>query len=191
MSHILVALRPTTMMLLLFTLLLGGIYPALSTLLVQGLFPEQSQASLIRGKDNTILGSRLIGQSFSQPQYFWGRLSAVTYNAAASSGTNLGVANPALLAAAQSRLDALKAADSSNTKPVPVDLITASGSGLDPEISPAAADYQIARIARLRNRPESEIRALVQSFTSDRQLGFLGEKRVNVLKLNLALDGKL
>lgn len=187
-------IRPTITMLLLFTVLFGFAYPGVSTLTVQTLFPEQTQASLIKGKNGEVLGSELIGQPFSKPKYFWGRLSAtapVAYNAAASTGSNLGSANPAMLDAVKARIDALKAADANNTKPVPVDLVTASGSGLDPEISIAAAEYQIARVAKARRLDENKIREVLQRFTSKRQLGMLGEPRVNVLKLNLALDGKI
>ncbi len=187
-------IRPTITMLLLFTVLFGFAYPGVSTLTVQTLFPEQTQASLIKGKNGEVLGSELIGQPFSEPKYFWGRLSAtapVAYNAAASTGSNLGSANPVMLDAVKARIDALKAADANNTKPVPVDLVTASGSGLDPEISIAAAEYQIARVAKARRLDENKIREVLQRFTSKRQLGILGEPRVNVLKLNLALDGKI
>jgi len=187
-------IRPTITMLLLFTVLFGFAYPGASTLTAQTLFPEQTQASLIKGKNGEVLGSEFIGQPFSEPKYFWGRLSAtapVSYNAAASTGSNLGSANPAMLDAVKARIDALKAADASNTKPIPVDLVTTSGSGLDPEISIAAAEYQIARVAEARGTDENKIREVLQRFTSKRQLGMLGEPRVNVLKLNLALDGKI
>jgi K+-transporting ATPase ATPase C chain len=133
----------------------------------------------------------LIGQSFSDPKYFWGRLSAtgpVPYNAAASSGSNLGPSNPALVDAVKGRLDALHAADSTSAGPVPVDLVTASGSGLDPAISPAAAAYQVPRVARVRNLPPAQVEALVAAATEGRTFGLLGEPRVNVLRLNLALD---
>lgn len=194
MHMIISTIRPTITMLLLFTVLFGFAYPGVSTLTVQTLFPEQTQASLIKGKGGEVLGSELIGQPFSAQKYFWGRLSAtapVAYNAAASTGSNLGSANPAMLDAVKARIDALKAADAANTKPIPVDLVTASGSGLDPEISIAAAEYQIARVAKARRLDENKIRGLVKSFTSQRQLGMLGEPRVNVLKLNLALDGRI
>lgn len=194
MNMILSSIRPTIAMLLLFTVLFGFAYPGVSTLAVQALFPEQAQASLIKGKNGEVLGSELIGQPFSEPKYFWARLSAtapVAYNAAASTGSNLGSANPAMLDAVKARIDALKAVDASNTKPIPVDLVTASGSGLDPEISLAAAEYQIARVAKERGTDENKIQEILQRFTSKRQLGMLGEPRVNVLKLNLALDGKI
>jgi K+-transporting ATPase ATPase C chain len=194
MNMILTSIRPTITMLLLFTVLFGFAYPAVSTLAVQMLFPEQAQASLIKGKNGEVLGSELIGQPFSKPQYFWGRPSTtgpVAYNAAASTGSNLGSANPALLDAVKARIDALKKADPTNTKPIPVDLVTASGSGLDPEISIAAAEYQMARVAKARGMDAGKVREVVERFTSQRQLGMLGEPRVNVLKLNLALDGKI
>ncbi len=184
-------IRPTLTMLVMLTALFGFAYPGVSTLLVQGIFPDQAEGSLIKGKNGEVLGSKLIGQQFSEPKYFWGRLSAANYNAAASTGSNLGSANPALLDAVKARLEALKAADPSNTQPVPVDLVTASGSGLDPEISIAAAQYQISRVARARGMDENKIREVVQRFTYPRQLGILGEPRVNVLQLNLALDGRI
>lgn len=191
MNMILSSIRPTLVMLILFTALFGFAYPGASTLIVQGLFPRQAEASLIAGKNGEALGSELIGQTFSEPKYFWGRLSAAGYNAAASSGSNLGPANPALFDAVKARVDALKAADPSNANPIPVDLVTASGSGLDPEISIAAAEYQLTRVASARNISENKVRELLERFTSPRQLGMLGEPRVNVLKLNLALDGKI
>lgn len=181
-------IRPAIVFLALCTGIFGFVYPVASTLLIQGLFPWQAGGSLIV-KDNKILGSELIGQQFTAPQYFWGRLSATSpyaYNAAASSGSNFGVANPALIEAISSRLVAL-----GEEKNVPVDLVTASGSGLDPHISPAAAEYQIKRVAHARNISEEQLRTLVGNYTEGRQFGFLGEKTVNVLKLNLALDGKL
>jgi len=182
-------LRPIISLLALFTIILGGIYPLMVTVVGQMLFPHQSEGSLIE-KDGKILGSELIGQNFTDPKYFWGRLSATApaYNAAASSGSNLGSANPNLEAAVKARLEALGA---TADKPVPVDLVTASGSGLDPHISPAAAEYQVARVAKARGKSEGDIRTLVEQYTAGRQLGFLGEPRVNVLKLNLALEGKL
>jgi len=187
-------LRPTISLLVLLTALFGFAYPGLSTAVVQGLFPAQAEASLIKGKNGDILGSELIGQPFSEPKHFWGRLSATTpmaYNAASSGGSNLSPANPALLAAVKARLAALKAAAPTNTQPVPVDLVTASGSGLDPDISVAAAEYQIARVAEARGMREDTVRGFVTRFTSGRQLGILGTPRVNVLKLNLALEGKI
>ncbi len=181
-------IRPAIIFLALCTVMFGFVYPAVSTLLIQGLFPGQAGGSLII-KDNKILGSELIGQEFTEPKYFWSRLSATSpyaYNAAASSGSNLGAANPALIKTVEARLDALGGGEN-----IPVDLVTASGSGLDPHISPAAAEYQIKRVAAARHASEEKLRKLVKSYTQDRQFGFLGEKTVNVLKLNLALDGKL
>jgi len=184
-------IRPALMILLIFTLLTGVIYPLVVTGVAQLVFPHQANGSLITANGQTV-GSELIGQQFDDPSYFWGRLSATgsfPYNAAASSGSNLGPSNPALSDAAQARITALKAADPTNTQPIPVDLVTASGSGLDPDISVAAALYQIPRVARLRGLSEATVRALVDKYTTGRQFGFLGEPRVNVLELNLALDG--
>lgn len=183
-------IRPTLTMLVMLTVLFGFAYPGASTLLVQSIFPDQAEGSLIKGKNGEVLGSKFIGQQFSEPKYFWGRLSAANYNAAASTGSNLGAANPALLDAVKARVEALKAADPANTQPIPVDLVTASGSGLDPEISLAAAEYQLSRVAKTRGVDENKIREFLQRFTSKRQLGMLGEPRVNVLQLNLALDGR-
>lgn len=183
-------IRPTLTMLVMLTVLFGFAYPGASTLLVQSIFPDQAEGSLIKGKNGEVLGSKFIGQQFSEPKYFWGRLSAANYNAAASTGSNLGAANPALLDAVKARVDALKASDPANTKPIPVDLVTASASGLDPEISLAAAEYQLSRVAKARGMDENKIREVLQRFTSKRQLGMLGEPRVNVLQLNLALDGR-
>ena len=194
MPTILGHLRPTIILLLLFSILFGGIYPALSTLSVQLLFPQAAEGSLIRDQKGHVLGSELIGQNFTAPGYFWGRLSAtapVPYNAAASSGSNLGVANPALLDGVKARIVALRAADPSNTQPIPADLVTASGSGLDPHISPAAAEYQLMRVAQVRGMGVNELRSLVKKHTEGRQWGVFGEPRVNVLMLNLALDKKL
>jgi K+-transporting ATPase KdpC subunit len=184
-------LRPAVLSLVLFTLITGFFYPLTVTGMAQLLFPEQANGSLII-RNGEVLGSDLIGQPFSDPSYFWGRLSATggfPYNAAASSGSNYGPLNPDLTAAAQARIAALHAVDPGNTQPIPVDLVTASGSGLDPDISLAAALYQVPRVARFRGMPESDVRALVDRYTEGRQLGFLGEPRVNVLRLNLALDG--
>lgn len=186
-------LRGNLLLFVFLTLLVGSIYPALSTVLVQAAFPTQAQGSLIT-KNGKVLGSKLIGQNFSDPKYFWGRLSATSptpYNAAASSGSNLGAANPALQDNVKARIEALKAADPANTRPIPVDLVTASGSGLDPHISPAAAEYQLARVAKTRGISESSLRDALKRHTTARQFGVLGEPTVNVLMLNLDLDGRL
>lgn len=188
--HITAQLRPALMTLLLLTILTGLLYPLAITGLAQALFPHQANGSLIV-QNGRVVGSSLIGQPFDDPTYFWSRPSATSpfpYNAAASSGSNLGPTNPALMKAVQDRIAALKAADPDNPAPVPVDLVTASGSGLDPHISPAAADYQIRRVARVRGLEDADVRQLVARYTQGRQLGFLGEPRVNVLELNLALD---
>ncbi len=174
----------------LLTILTGLIYPALITGIAQVLFPKQANGSLIT-QNGQVVGSTLIGQQFDAPKYFWGRLSATgdhAYNASASGGSNLGPTNPALVKQVSDRLAALKAADPQNTLPVPVDLVTASGSGLDPDISPAAAHYQVARVARVRGLPVDTVQRLVDQYTQGRTLGFIGEARVNVLELNLALD---
>lgn len=187
------ALLPSILAFAFFTVLCGFVYSAAVTLTAQTLFPRQAQGSLIE-RDGKILGSELIGQNYTDPKYFWGRLSAtsaIPYNAAASSGSNMGAANPALLDAVKARLDALKQADPQNDKPVPVDLVTASGSGLDPHISPAAAYYQAGRIAQTRHLEIGKVNVLIEKHTESRQFGFLGEARVNVLMLNLDLDGKL
>ncbi|MBW8370883.1 MAG: potassium-transporting ATPase subunit KdpC [Thiobacillus sp.] len=183
-------LKPAALLLVLLTVLTGALYPALITGLAQTLFPGEANGSLIR-QDGKIVGSALVGQPFSDPKHFWGRPSAtgpVPYNAGASSGSNLGPLNPALEEAVKARIDALKAADPTQTAPIPVDLVTASGSGLDPHISPAAARWQAPRIARLRGISEAEVSRLIDGHTEGRQLGLLGEPRVNVLSLNLALD---
>jgi K+-transporting ATPase ATPase C chain len=186
-------LRPAIVLLALLTVLTGLVYPLAATGLARVVFPAQANGSLIRGgAGSPVLGSALIGQPFSDPRYFWGRPSATTpfpYNAAASSGSNLGPSNPALIAAVQARIAALRAADPGNSQPVPVDLVTASASGLDPDISIAAALYQAPRVARLRGLDVGAMRQLVVQHAEDRQFGILGEPRVNVLKLNLALDG--
>lgn len=183
-------LKPALVMLLVLTLLTGAAYPALVTGIGQLLFGSETNGSLIE-KDGKVVGSALIGQPFSDPKYFWGRPSAtapVPYNAGASSGSNQGPVNPALEEAVQARVAALKAADPSQTAPIPVDLVTASASGLDPHISPAAALWQVQRVARLRGLAPDALRRLVEAHTEGRQFGFLGEPRVNVLTLNLALD---
>ena len=183
-------LRGNLLLFVFLTVLLGGIYPALSTVLVQVAFSTQAQGSLIM-KDGKVLGSELIGQNFSEPKYFWGRPSAASYNAAASSGSNLGAANPSLQDNVKARIEALKAADPANTKPIPADLVTASGSGLDPHISPEAAEYQLARVAKARGISEVMLRTLIMKHTEGRQFGIFGEPRVNILLLNLSLDGRL
>ncbi|MBB6241442.1 potassium-transporting ATPase subunit KdpC [Rhodanobacter sp. MP1X3] len=183
-------LRQSIMMLLLMTVITGVAYPLLATGLAQVIFPGQANGSLIV-KDGKPIGSTLIGQSFTDARYFWGRPSATTpnpNNAASSSGSNTGPTNPALVDAVKQRIDALHVVDPTNNAPVPVDLVTASASGLDPEISPAAAQYQVERVAQARKLSASQVQALVSEYTSGRTLGILGEPRVNVLKLNLALD---
>jgi K+-transporting ATPase ATPase C chain len=183
-------IRPALIVLLIFTLFTGIVYPLVVTGVAQLVFPKQANGSLI-SKNGRIEGSTLIGQQFDDPKYFWGRLSATRpypYNAAASSGSNLGPTNPALIDEVKARITALRAADPTNTQPIPVDLVTSSGSGLDPDISVAAALYQLPRVAKARDLSEPTVRNLVDRFTQSRQLGFLGEPRVNVLELNLALD---
>jgi K+-transporting ATPase ATPase C chain len=178
------------MVFLLLTVATGIIYPLFVTGVAQLAFPEKANGSLIR-RGGSYAGSGLIGQPFADPEYFWGRLSATPdfpYNSASSSGSNLGPSNPALLEAVKARVEALRKADPGNHSSVPIDLVTSSGSGLDPHISPAAALYQIPRVARARGLPEDQVRRVVDYFTEPRQWGFLGEPRVNVLKLNLALD---
>ncbi len=182
--------KPAILIFVVLTVITGIIYPLVITGIAQVVFPAQANGSLIM-KDGQAIGSELIGQPFDDPKYFWGRLSATSpypYNAAASSGSNLGPTNPALIAEVQARIDALKAADPANTQPIPVDLVTSSGSGLDPNISPEAAAYQVARVARVRGLDVSVVQQLVAQHTEGRDLGFLGEPRVNVLELNLALD---
>lgn len=183
-------LRYAIVFLVIFAVITGVVYPLLITGIAQGVFRHQADGSLIR-QNGTVVGSELIGQPFSNPMYFWGRLSATPsfpYNAAYSSGSNLGPSNPALAAAVKARIAALKAVDPGNNEPIPVDLVTSSGSGLDPDISVAAADYQVPRVARVRGLPVSEVQALVKRYTQGRELGIFGEPRVNVLELNLALD---
>jgi K+-transporting ATPase ATPase C chain len=182
-------LRPALVSLALLTLITGVVYPLVVTAIAKVAFPSQAGGSLIVDKDGKVLGSRLIGQPFDDPKYFWGRPSATSpfpYNAAASSGSNQGPTNPAFTKAVQDRVDALRAADPGNTAPVPVDLVTASGSGLDPHITPAAAFWQVPRVARARGLPEERVRSLVEAKIEGGNL--LGPERVNVLLLNLALD---
>ncbi len=183
-------LRPALVFLFLLTLITGVAYPLLVTGIAQLAFPTQANGSLIE-KDGKIVGSVLIGQPFDDAKYFWGRLSATgpdPYNGAVSSGSNYGPLSDALLEAVKARVDALRSADPGNASAIPVDLVTASGSGLDPHISPAAAEYQVARVARVRGLSEATVRKLVDEHTRGRQLGFLGEPVVTVLPLNLALD---
>lgn len=187
------SIRISIVMLVAFTVILCVAYPAFITGVSNVVMPDKAQGSIIT-QDGKVIGSELIGQSFSDPKYFWGRPSAtgpVPYNAAASSGSNLGAASDNLKKSVQSRLDDLKKDDAAHSQKVPVDLVTSSGSGLDPEISPASAEYQISRVAKARNVPDTIIRELVQKNTKGRQFGFLGEPRVNVLLLNKALDEML
>ena len=186
-SDMLRQLRYAVGFLVLLTVLTGVVYPLVVTALAQDFFRNEANGSLI-SDNGQVAGSELIGQPFSDPRYFWGRPSATGYDAAASGGSNCGPTNPALPAAVQARIDALKAVDPDNQEPVPVDLVTASASGLDPDISVAAARYQVPRVARYRGLSEDEVAALVDGLVEGRQLGILGEPRVNVLALNLALD---
>lgn len=182
--------RPAIVLLVILTVITGIVYPLVVTGLGQALFPHQANGSLIL-KDGKPVGSTLIAQAFTDPKYFWSRPSATTpqpYNGTASTGSNLGPLNPALIAAVRARVQGLRAADPDNEAPVPVDLVTASGSGLDPEESIAAAEYQARRVARARGLPEVRVRALIAAHAAGRLWGFLGEPRVNVLELNLALD---
>ncbi len=183
-------LRNAVLLLLLMTVITGVIYPLAATGLAQLIFPHQANGSLIV-KGGKPIGSVLIGQSFTDARYFWGRPSATSpqaNNGINSGGSNLGPTNPGLTDVVKQRIAALRVADPGNTAPVPVDLVTASGSGLDPEISPAAAQYQVARVAQARGLSTSQVQALVNEYTRGRQLGVFGEPRVNVLQLNLALD---
>jgi K+-transporting ATPase ATPase C chain len=185
-------LRAALVSLAVLTVITGVVYPLVVTGIAQVIFPSQANGSLIV-KDGKVVGSALIGQPFDDPKYFWSRPSATSpfsYNAGASSGSNLSPTNPALVKAVQDRVDALRAADPGNKAPVPVDLVTASGSGLDPHISPAAALYQVPRVARERRLDPEVVRQLIDRHTDGRSLGFLGEPRVNVLALNVALDAR-
>ncbi|HQX51339.1 MAG TPA: potassium-transporting ATPase subunit KdpC [Planctomycetaceae bacterium] len=183
-------LRPCVVLFALLTLLTGVAYPALITVIAQVVFYDQANGSVIM-RDGKAVGSELIGQTFDDPSYFWGRPSATgptAYNAAASSGSNLGPTNPALLDAIKARVEAIRAAHPDQTKSVPVDLVTASGSGLDPHISPAAAEYQVGRVAKVLAISEDKVRELIANNTDGRSFGLLGEPRVNLLRLNLSLD---
>jgi K+-transporting ATPase ATPase C chain len=202
MRSIQTQLRPAALALACLTLITGVVYPLVVTGIAQVVFPRQANGSIIYAADGRAVGSELIGQPFDDPRYFWGRLSATgTYpynafnaeNLTASSGSNLGPLNEALIGPEgmiRTRIKALQDADPGNTAPIPVDLVTASGSGLDPHISPAAAEYQVGRVARARGMDEAQVRELVDRFTEGRTFGLLGEPRVNVLRLNLALDDR-
>jgi len=183
-------LRPAVSLFVLLTAVTGVLYPLAVTGVAKVVFPESADGSLIV-KDGKAVGSRLIGQSFTDPRYFWGRPSAtgpMPYNASASSGSNQGPLNPALVDAVKGRIEALKAVDPDNKAPIPADLVNASASGLDPHISPAAAEYQIERVAKARKLQVDAVKTLVASNTEGRQWGVFGESRVNVLQLNIALD---
>lgn len=187
-------LRPAAVLLALFTVVTGLLYPLVVTGAAQALFPEQANGSLLRSQGQ-VIGSSLVGQPFDDPRYFWGRPSATSpfpYNAGASTGSNLGPTNPALVEAIRGRIAALRAADPSvATAVIPVDLVTASGSGLDPDLSPAAALFQVGRVARARGLDDAAVRALVEQLVEARTFGVLGEPRVNVLRLNVALDAQV
>jgi potassium-transporting ATPase KdpC subunit len=183
--------RPAITLFVALSVITGLLYPLLVTGVAKAVFPRQAAGSLLRDDKGQVVGSSLIGQNFSEPKYFWGRPSATSpmpYNAANSGGSNQGPLNPALVDAVKGRIDALKAADPNNPAPVPVDLVTASASGLDPHISVAAALYQSGRVARVRGLSDEAMKALIASHTEGRLLGVIGEPRVNVLQLNLALD---
>jgi K+-transporting ATPase ATPase C chain len=184
-------IRPAVVLLLVFTVITGLVYPLAITGVSQLVFPRQANGSLIL-RDGTVVGSSWIGQQFSGAKYFWGRLSATSppYNAGASSGSNLGPLSPALVDQARLRIAALRSADPEARGPIPVDLVTASGSGLDPHISPAAAEYQAARVGKARRLALEEVRRLIATHTTGRLFGLIGEPVVNVLELNLALDAR-
>lgn len=184
--------RPLIVLFAVLAAITGLVYPAVMTAFGQAVFHRQVNGSLLQ-VNGKVVGSELIGQQFDAPQYFWGRLSATSpmpYNAQSSGGSNLGPTNPALADEVKGRIDALKAAGTDVSQPIPADLVTSSASGLDPEISPAAAAYQVARVAKARNISVNDVQALVDRYTKGRQFGLFGEPRVNVLELNLALDGK-
>ncbi len=190
LTEIVRQLRPTILSILVLTLVTGLAYPLVVTAVSQTVFPKQANGSIVE-KDGKPMGSALIGQPFSDPKYFWGRLSATSpkpYDPTGSTGSNLGPTNSSLMDNVNARIKDLKDADPDNAAPIPVDLVTASGSGLDPEISPAAAEYQVKRVAKARKLDESKVRDLVAQNTQQRQLGLFGEARVNVLSLNMALD---
>jgi K+-transporting ATPase ATPase C chain len=182
-------LRPAVVALILLSILTGVVYPLLVTGIARLAFGAQADGSIITVQGR-LVGSKLIGQSFDDPRYFWARPSATvpSYDASAGSGSNLAPTNPALIKAVQDRIDRLRAVDPADQRPIPIDLVTASGSGLDPHITPAAAEYQVARVSRARNLDEATVRRLAAAHTQQRQFGLLGEPRVNVLQLNLALD---
>ena len=183
-------LRPAVSLFILMSVILGGLYPAVVTLVGQAFFPKEANGSVIV-RDGVPVGSELIGQNFTEPKYFWGRISATgtfPYNGMASGGSNLGPLNPALVDAAKGRAEALQAANPGAAREIPVDLLTSSGSGLDPQISPAAAEYQVMRVAQARGLSLDKVREMVKAQTEAPQWGLFGEPRVNVLKLNLALD---
>lgn len=187
-------IKPACILLLVFTALTGIAYPLAVTGLAQGLFPSLANGSLLYNGKGVAIGSKLIGQNFTDPRYFWGRPSATApypYNAAASTGSNLGPSNPALLEAVKNRAETLKQATPGLQTAIPVDLLTSSASGLDPHITPAAAQLQIPRIAKIRGIPETQVQTLIQQNTETRNFGILGESRVNVLTLNIALDGTI
>ena len=183
-------IRPAVSLFVLLSIVTGIAYPIVVTGIAKVAFPEAASGSLIV-KDGKAVGSSLIGQNFTDPKYFWGRPSAtgpMPYNAAASGGSNQGPLNPALVEAVKARIDALKAADLNNMRPIPADLVSASASGLDPHISPAAAEYQIERVAKARQFDTAAVKAMVAKYTEERQWGIFGDPRINVLELNLALD---
>ena len=185
-------LKPTLLIFAMLTLVTGVVYPGAVWIFAQLVVPERATGSVIE-RDGKAVGSALLGQTFTSPRYFWGRPCAtgpVAGSGAVSSGSNQGATNPALFTAVRDRIFALRTADPGNTAPVPIDLVTASGSGLDPHISPAAAEYQAGRVARARGMESSRVRQLIAAATEGRTLGFLGEPRVNVLELNLALDAR-